>query len=345
MKAKACNDALQQQIDQDNRKLERRVCKVLLLGTSSSERSMIDKQMKIYQHRSLSHEELMQCRPIVYASLIESVKQVIAEVKKLGFSYESRKNQVSLQNFRFSTVYRGPTLNCKIAKAIEMLWKDPVIAKVMDEHSEFCRADSANYFCTEVKRIGEPDYLPNQTDILIAQKMYGVTSGTRFMMGVLLVHVCDVDHRQLHSTEKWTQYFENVTSILFCASLSGYDQILEGDKNQSELNESMTLFEAIINSRWFLRTSVILLFTNHDIFKLKIMKSPLEQHFPEYSGGCNVDKATKHILWKFMMLNRAKLNVFPHVIEGTFDNNIIKYFFGVLKETILQKALHDAGIL
>ncbi|KAF8990194.1 heterotrimeric G-protein alpha subunit, GPA3-like protein [Cyathus striatus] len=347
MKAKARSDALQRQIDEDNKKLKRE-CKILLLGTSDSEKSTIVKQMKIHHHGGFSHEELMQYRPIVYQNLIESAQQVIAGVKELGFAYESRKNQLLAEKiyaYNLGPDNRGLTLNYKIAKAIEVLWKDPVIAKVMDDHSEeFHLADSANYFCTEAMRISEPDYLPNQTDVLMARETYGVTE-TRFMIGQLSVYICDIGHRRLDCTEKWTHCFENVTSILFCASLSGYDQMLAGEKKQNQLNESLTLFEAIVNSRWFLRTSVILLFTEIDIFTLKIMKSPLEQHFPEYLGGRDVNKATKYILLKFMALNRARLSIYPHLSEATVDNNVTRLIFAALKESILQNALRDSGIL
>jgi hypothetical protein len=38
---------------------------------------------------------------------------------------------------------------------------------------------------------------------------------------------------------------------------------------------------------------------------------PLERYFPEYTGGPNINKATKYVLWRFMQENRAQLSVFP----------------------------------
>jgi len=93
--------------------------------------------------------------------------------------------------------------------------------------------------------------------------------------------------------------------------------------------ESLVLFDSVINSRWFLRTSIVLFLNKIDVFRRKlrrvsdwrhllfvsckptIPKVPLEQYFQEYTGGPNVNKATKYILWRFMQANRAKLSVYP----------------------------------
>lgn len=53
---------------------------------------------------------------------------------------------------------------------------------------------------------------------------------------------------------------------------------------QNRMQESLILFESVINSRWFLRTSVILFLNKIDVFKMKLTKTPLERYFPEYTG-------------------------------------------------------------
>ncbi|KAG9317945.1 guanine nucleotide binding protein, alpha subunit [Chiua virens] len=75
--------------------------------------------------------------------------------------------------------------------------------------------------------------------------------------------------------------------------------------------ESLALFESVVNSWWFSRTSVILLLNQIDVFKAKLPKVPLEYYFPDYSGGANINKAAKYILWRFMRTNRACLSVYP----------------------------------
>lgn len=49
--------------------------------------------------------------------------------------------------------------------------------------------------------------------------------------------------------------------------------------------ESLVLFESVINSRWFLRTSIILFMNKIDLFAAKLSKVPLEKFFTDYTGN------------------------------------------------------------
>ena len=102
-------------------------------------------------------------------------------------------------------------------------------------------------------------------------------------------------------------------------------------KLQNLLGESLVLFESVVNSRWFSRTSIILFLTGIDEFKAKLAQVscsfhsfpprylgfyssrqvPLNRYFPEYTGGADVNKAVKHVLWRFMQGNNARLSVYP----------------------------------
>ena len=161
------------------------------------------------------------------------------------------------------------------------------------------------------------------------------------------IHLFDVGG-QRSERKKWIHCFESVTSIIFCTALSEYDQVLMEAKNQvrevgacfwteasrdgwasqNRMAESLVLFDSVINSRWFLRTSIVLFLNKIDVFRHKLRKVsggetvfvcceptvfqvPLERYFQEYTGGPNVNKATKYILWRFMQANRAKLSVYP----------------------------------
>ena len=133
---------------------------------------------------------------------------------------------------------------------------------------------------------------------------------------------------QRSERKKWIHCFENVTSIIFCVALSEYDQVLleessqvrlpkalplEPDSNtrQNRMMESLVLFDSVVNSRWFMRTSIILFLNKVDLFKAKLARSPLGKYFPDYSGGNDVNRAAKYLLWRFNQVNRAHLNLYP----------------------------------
>ena len=121
---------------------------------------------------------------------------------------------------------------------------------ILDRSTEFYLMDSAPYFFTEVKRICDPKYIPNQDDVLRARaKTTGITE-TRFHMGQLSIQyvvtasaiivqciylpflsMFDVGG-QRSERRKWIHCFESVTSIIFCVAISEYDQVLLEERTQ-----------------------------------------------------------------------------------------------------------------
>ena len=53
---------------------------------------------------------------------------------------------------------------------------------------------------------------------------------------------------------------------------------------QNRMEESLKLFESIVNNRWFVETSVILFLNKKDLFEEKILTSPLSICFQDYTG-------------------------------------------------------------
>ena len=302
--------------------------------------------MKIIHQNGYTPAELKSYRLTVYRNLLESAQAIVLAMRKIGVDPVLPANRVhadAILDYKVDGSTPGWTFSEDVALAIHNLWLDPIIPKIMDHSSEFYLMDSASYFFGEVLRIGRPDYTPTETDVLRArQKSTGIVE-TRFNMGQLSIHMFDVGG-QRSERKKWIHCFESVTSIIFCTALSEYDQVLLEEAGQNRMVESLVLFESVINSRWFLRTSIILFLNKIDVFKSKLPKVPLEKYFPEYTGGPDINKAAKYILWRFMQANRARLSVYPHLTQAT-DTGNIRLVFAAVKETILQNALKDSGIL
>ena len=92
---------------------------------------------------------------------------------------------------------------------------------------------------------------------------------------------------QRSERKKWIHCFENVTTILFLVAISEYDQLLFEDETVNRMQEALTLFDSICNSRWFIKTSIILFLNKIDRFKEKLPVSPMKNYFPDYEGKFN----------------------------------------------------------
>jgi guanine nucleotide-binding protein G(i) subunit alpha len=62
------------------------------------------------------------------------------------------------------------------------------------------------------------------------------------------------------------------------------------------MQEALTLFDSICNSRWFVKTSIILFLNKIDLFKEKLPLSPMSKYFPDFTGGDGYDPACEVIL-------------------------------------------------
>jgi len=183
--------------------------------------------------------------------------------------------------------------------------------------SPFLLANRFNSYFDSIDRIAQPDYIPNDQDVLRSRvKTTGITE-TTFIIGDLTYRMFDVGG-QRSERKKWIHCFENVTTILFLVAISEYDQLLFEDETVNRMQEALTLFDSICNSRWFVKTSIILFLNKIDRFKEKLPVSPMKNYFPDYEGGADYAAACDYILNRFVSLNQHETKqIYTHFTCAT----------------------------
>ena len=164
--------------------------------------------------------------------------------------------------------------------------------------------------------------MPNDQDVLRSRvKTTGITE-TTFIIGDLTYRMFDVGG-QRSERKKWIHCFENVTTILFLVAISEYDQLLFEDETVNRMQEALTLFDSICNSRWFIKTSIILFLNKIDRFKEKLPVSPMKNYFPDYEGGDDYSLACDYILNRFVSLNQHETKqIYTHFTCATDTTQI-----------------------
>jgi guanine nucleotide-binding protein subunit alpha len=164
--------------------------------------------------------------------------------------------------------------------------------------------------------------MPNDQDVLRSRvKTTGITE-TTFIIGDLTYRMFDVGG-QRSERKKWIHCFENVTTILFLVAISEYDQLLFEDETVNRMQEALTLFDSICNSRWFIKTSIILFLNKIDRFKEKLPVSPMKNYFPDYEGGEDYALACDYILNRFVSLNQHETKqIYTHFTCATDTTQI-----------------------
>lgn len=80
-------------------------------------------------------------------------------------------------------------------------------------------------------------------------------------------------------------FSEDVTVLLFLVAIQEFDQSLYEDESVNRLQESVTLFESVANSRYFANSSIILFLNKIDLFQQKLRGgTQLRDYCPDYTG-------------------------------------------------------------
>lgn len=116
-----------------------------LSGSGESGKSTIVKQMKIIHLKGYSEDELYNYRATVFKNLIECAKAVINAMDQFDIEPSNPANR-EFCNFLLSyTVESGPSAHIepKIGQAVQSIWSDPCIERLMEHQTEFYLMDSA----------------------------------------------------------------------------------------------------------------------------------------------------------------------------------------------------------
>lgn len=343
--AKQRNEVIDNQLKKD-RMMMRNEIKMLLLGAGESGKSTILKQMKLIHEGSYSNKERETYKEIIYSNTVQSMHVILDAMEMMGIAIHHPNGQ-AYSDIIMNQPHQieADTLDPAVTDAIVNLWKDPGVRECFARSREYQLNDSASYYFDSIVRIGDSNYLPSDQDVLRSRvKTTGITE-TNFEIGDLKYRMFDVGG-QRSERKKWIHCFENVTAIVFLVAISEYDQMLYEDESINRMQEALVLFDSICNSRWFVRTSIILFLNKIDLFKEKLPLSPIANFFPDYTGGCDLQLACDYFSSRFQALNQSHSTkqIYQHYTCAT-DTNQIKFVLSAVNDIVIQVNLRDCGLL
>jgi guanine nucleotide-binding protein G(i) subunit alpha len=342
--AKARNDEIESQLKRD-RMMAKNEIKMLLLGAGESGKSTVLKQMKLIHHGGYNEQERESYKEIIFSNTIQSMRAILEAMPQLDISLSPQNDARRAVILSLPMQIEADVLPRDVTDAIRGLWRDPNVKEAVRRSREFQLNDSAVYYFNSMDRMSSASYIPTDQDILRSRvKTTGITE-TMFKVGELTYKLFDVGG-QRSERKKWIHCFENVTALVFLVSLSEYDQMLYEDESVNRMQEALTLFDSICNSRWFVKTSIILFLNKIDLFAEKLPYSPLGDYFPDYNGGDNYDAACDYLLHRFVSLNQsaATKQIYAHYTCAT-DTQQIKFVLSAIQDILLQLHLRECGLL
>eukprot|EP01129_Flabellula_baltica_P006899 TRINITY_DN2634_c0_g1_i1.p1 TRINITY_DN2634_c0_g1~~TRINITY_DN2634_c0_g1_i1.p1 ORF type:complete len:349 (-),score=70.40 TRINITY_DN2634_c0_g1_i1:24-1070(-) len=311
--------------------------KLLLLGPGESGKSTIFKQMKIIQDNGgYTEEELLSYKNIIYFNCLSQMRVVLEAAAFLQIQLQSQ--EALDEAGKLLQLPPNAPWTQEIAESIKILWMDQGIKETYElGQTRYQLNETAGYFFDRIDLFTDPNYVPTPDDILRARvRSTGIEEAT-FIFDSNRFLVVDVGG-QRSERRKWIQCFDQVKSVIFCASISGYDQVLREDNTQNRLNEALLLFDEVTNSASFEGVDIILFLNKYDLFLEKITHVPLSVCFKNYEGGPDPEKALEFIENRF--LERTINTVYVHPTTAIDTANIGHIIRDVTK-TVMNAILKE----
>ena len=189
--------------------------KILMLGAGQSGKSTVVKQMRIIHGAGYSEAERMEFRTTVHLNAIQGLENILQAREELQIDFEHEKTYSYAQSFfkmKESSLKNG--INHEMANLMMSLWMDNGVKKCFARSSEYQLSDSVGYFLNNLMRLCEPNYIPNQHDVLQARVCTTGINEYRFICRGLHFMMVDVGG-QKSERRKWLHCFDDVTGMIF----------------------------------------------------------------------------------------------------------------------------------
>jgi len=321
--------------------------RLLLLGAGESGKSTIVKQMRILHVNGFDEAEKRKKIQDIKRNLRDAIVSIISAMSEIDppVALELEENRASCDYClnTAKTFTLGEDYTEEFFDHITRLWKDSGVQKCFERSHEYQLIDCAKYFLDKVQDIRQPNYFPDDQDLLRCRVLTQGIFETKFQIDKVNFHMFDVGG-QRDERRKWIQCFNDVTAIIFVVASSSYNMNLREDNSQNRLDEAVNLFQTIWNNRWLKTISVILFLNKQDLLREKIDcgKSKLEEYFPEFAVyDCDVresppdespefTKAKFFIRDKFIRIStetgEGKHYCYPHFTCAVDTENIRRVF-------------------
>jgi len=354
------SEAIGRTLKKDHDVLKQRIV-LLLLGSPESGIELLLKKIRLYQIAFLTDEEREGYKEKIRDLVLQGVRDLVQTCSDLNIPIEPRhaalveeiKSSHSFLDDEKRRSASSSMFSDDTMLKIKRLWEDSGILQACKSRPEF-ESSHLDYFLYDIFRLGRDDYEVADTDILkIEENNTRGVPELDFGEQVRIYKVVD-GSRQRGDRKKWLHHFQDCLGIVFCASLSEFDEFtiaVPDDPSTASssptflncMSETLNYFEEIANVTWFKSTSIILLLSKKDSFEEKLRThgvSHLQKLFPEFVGQTS-EEAYSFVRDKFLSKSRTGKDIYTHVIDE--NSTLQAILFDPVVNCLLGSTIGDAG--
>jgi len=286
---------------------------------------------------------------IIRSNFYSGIKELIQIAEGLEKEL-SEDNQDNARVFKEMNNLDDPITE-EIIEQAKAIWEDDAIKEVWELKDSLPGITIINfdYFIENIDRLAQDDCVAINDDIVRCRQRTTGLSEIEFPYGKNYFHIFDVGG-QKPERRKWEVIASThkPTALLYFTSLTDYDvPLLTDGDDVTRMDESMEVWEEILNSEELENATMILFLNKSDLFEDKIEKTALRKTFSDYKGGSDMKKAVEYIKQKFL----DKADTSRHVAEQihthttcAIDTSVMEVVFKSVTEEIFKQRLALGGV-
>lgn len=252
--------------------------KILLLGAGESGKTTLFKQMRLLygQNNQFSAKEKSNFSRIIYKNVLTDLKRLLLTVEQRGEvlgTDEAIEASKLLSNRQKYNPRNPPVIDANIASIYKAIWLDPTVQQVWNTRDNIQIQDAFKYYMNTIDNIAQEGWTPSNQDILRARARTTGFVTSKFSIDKTTFEMYDVGGQRTER-KKWIHYFDEVTTVLFVAAISEYNQVLYEDSTVNRQTEALDLFREQLSLANFNNTPFILFLNKKDLFREKITQVP-----------------------------------------------------------------------
>eukprot|EP00484_Ammonia_sp_Unknown_P025495 CAMPEP_0197025518 /NCGR_PEP_ID=MMETSP1384-20130603/5824_1 /TAXON_ID=29189 /ORGANISM="Ammonia sp." /LENGTH=480 /DNA_ID=CAMNT_0042454053 /DNA_START=64 /DNA_END=1506 /DNA_ORIENTATION=- len=268
---------------------EARIKKLLLLGSGSSGKSTLFRQLKCIHGPGFQQAEMVESKVTIRYNCVAGILMLLKKSQELFeadrqlhsdtfIDLDGQYKQI-IPHIHLVLKYNNVSFEeeqkldfaevAQLGEAIKVLWSIKQIKRTYDKRQFYSMIENMHYFLDKVDQIFAANYRVSDEDYLKCRIRTTGAHNATYVINDVQFHIFDAGG-QRSERKKWILLFDNVTAVIFVAALNHYASVLFEDENKNAMLESLQLFEEICNSKFFRRTEMILFLNKADLLRQRL---------------------------------------------------------------------------
>jgi len=326
---------------------DKNTIKLLTLGVSGCGKSTFTKQMKILHTDGFQDFEISNFKSIVTRNITSGLREISIYILDHCEDQVTEKVTELLQYFQ-----KNSNLDLTDETAVENckeLWGNEDVRRVYDEIKFSVHFPHIDYYMAKFDAIVDPDYTPDNEDIVRCRQATIGASTTSFWREKFWWKIIDVGG---HTPEraKWGSIVKDgINAMIYFAALDDYATTSGEENGKTKMDISKLVWDEVVNSELFSGEATLLFLNKVDLFKEQIENESqfelFKETFPDYEGPQDVEQATEFIKETYLEKSTRTdpKDIYAHA-TCAIDTESMSVIWNTLKENIFKQRLLASGM-